>query len=234
MKKLIFALLIPVLSCGLEGEIAFGPDKSATVDLEITFFPEMTSYLQDLGELTEESLSPFDPQRTLERLNLMSTVNDPTVTQDDPQNIRLRFGVVQIENFLFEATGEDPATYIRFERSGSIETVNISLTKENFMTLLQGFQEEIPPSAEIFLPTPEAPLTQDEYQDLMSYVLEPYTSDIEELLSKSKVDLTIGVPGNLTQVSQGSYSGKTWIFSLPLDRVLSLYEPLELSASYRF
>jgi hypothetical protein len=233
MKNFAYIVLALTFSCGLSGEIALQPNKSATVDLEIQIFPEMTAYLTDLGELTTESLSPFDAERTLERLRLLATVNNPSVIQDNPNSLRLRFSVLQIENFLLEATGEAPSTYIQFTASGSTETIKILLTKENFLSLLQGFQEEVPPSAEIFLPTPEAPLTSEEYRDLMTYVLEPYASDMDNLLSMAKVDLKLSLPGNISTVNEGSFSGKTWNVSLPLDRVLSLYEPVELTATYR-
>jgi hypothetical protein len=67
----------------------------------------------------------------------------------------------------------------------------------------------------------------------MTYVLEPYAGDMELLLASATVDLKIALPGNIRDVSEGSFFGKTWDISLPLDRVLSLYEPVELTANYR-
>jgi len=221
-----------LFSCNMASNVEINQEGGARIGLEIQVFHEFMLYLADLGELTDANLAPFDGPKTQARLRSFLTVSNPKVSLLGNRGIKLDFQVSSLEAFFQEATGQRADRYMslrKHEQGGDLE---FRLTKENFLALVRAFQEEVPPSAEIFLPSPEAPFTPEEYEELMEFILEPYTQNIRGLLDEARVKINLTLPGPILKVNTGSYQGQLWSLDLPLSRVMSLDRDLILQVSY--
>jgi hypothetical protein len=89
------------------------------------------------------------------------------------------------------------------------------------------------PALATLLPSDAAAVTQNDYAQLLNYLLEPYASDTTSLVAQSMVELRLQLPSPPVS-TEGvlSVSGSTLVARWPLIRLLSLETPVTLTAVY--
>ncbi|HUX19693.1 MAG TPA: hypothetical protein VMW69_00550, partial [Spirochaetia bacterium] len=77
--------------------------------------------------------------------------------------------------------------------------------------------------------------TEAEYMNLMEYAFADYASKdkVSEAITSSAVDIKVTVKGTIVSQSGGTLEGNTVSFRIPLVRLVTLAQPIELSVTFR-
>ncbi len=234
MRPLFAPLLLLALllgSCSVVARIELADDLSARVTTSITASGEFLRYWKDLAELDPRlPVSPLDPvvlRGSLEAQTktVPARLLNPKVSAEG-KTTTLTFSVPDsrkvVSTSWFEVTRTDQRT-----------RVQLTLDRKTLRALASLTTWGSSPALASLLPGDTATVTQNDYVQLLNYLLEPYAKETTPLVAQSLVELRLQLPSPPVS-TEGvlSVSGSTLIARWPLTRLLSLETPVTLIAVY--
>jgi len=234
MRPLFAPLLLLALllgSCSVVTRIELADDLSARVTTSITASGEFLRYWKDLAELDPRlPVSPLDPvvlRGSLEAQTktVPARLLNPKVSAEG-KTTTLTFSVPDsrkvVSTSWFEVTRGDQRT-----------RVQLTLDRKTLRALASLTTWGSSPALASLLPGDTATVTQNDYAQLLNYLLEPYAKETTPLVAQSLVELRLQLPSPPVS-TEGvlSVSGSTLIARWPLTRLLSLETPVTLIAVY--
>ena len=234
MRPLFAPLLLLALllgSCSVVTRIELADDLSARVTTSITASGEFLRYWKDLAELDPRlPVSPLDPvvlRGSLEAQTktVPARLLNPKVSAEG-KTTTLTFSVPDsrkvVSTSWFEVTRTDQRT-----------RVQLTLDRKTLRALASLTTWGSSPALASLLPGDTATVTQNDYVQLLNYLLEPYAKETTPLVAQSLVELRLQLPSPPVS-TEGvlSVSGSTLIARWPLTRLLSLETPVTLIAVY--
>jgi len=234
MRPLFAPLLLLALllgSCSVVTRIELADDLSARVTTSITASGEFLRYWKDLAELDPRlPVSPLDPvvlRGSLEAQTktVPARLLNPKVSAEG-KTMTMTFSVPDsrkvVSTSWFEVTRGDQRT-----------RVQLTLDRKTLRALASLTTWGSSPALASLLPGDTATVTQNDYAQLLNYLLEPYAKETTPLVAQSLVELRLQLPSPPVS-TEGvlSVSGSTLIARWPLTRLLSLETPVTLIAVY--
>ena len=228
-------LLIIVISllgsCSVVTRIELADDLSARVATNITASAEFLRYWKDLAELDPRlPISPLDPlvlRASLEAQTktIPAKLANPKVTTEG-KTTTLTFSVPDSRKVI-------STSWFQVTRTDQRTRVLVTLDRKTLRALASLTTWGNSPALATLLPSDAAAVTQNDYAQLLNYLLEPYASDTTSLVAQSMVELRLQLPSPPVS-TEGvlSVSGSTLVARWPLIRLLSLETPVTLTAVY--
>lgn len=216
---LLLSTALLFLSCSVQAKVTIPANGVGPVPVEASFHLESPAWsawknLRDLDDTLPAD--PFDPSLLQKGLGPGSTVTSTRGTTT------LAFAVASPAN-LFPGMKADSQTWdLTLDRAGVRRLAGLTSWADS-------------PALDAFLPAPAAKITEEEYRDLMVYLLgTPLTeAAAKALIEASTVQLTIEAPRTIQSAPGASaLSGKTATYRWPLVKVLVLATPIRLKITF--
>jgi len=211
-------------------DVAENGDISSNMSIKIT---EMfLNYMDDLSEamgIKKSTNSYFDTQQIRNAFASFDNVTLQEVSTPTRYDLNLRFTVKN------DAKGVSEATHgiLDLSESRGNKKIEFLLDIDKYRIISQRFAIEENPILSRLAPYPEHPFTEAEYLDTADFVFSEYSKDALSIIKNSFVDIEINVKGRIISARGGKISGSKAVFSIPVVKFLTLYEPIHLEVIYR-
>ncbi len=236
LRKAVFVLLTFCiaffqLSCAARINGSLAEDGSASIFLNISLEPRITSLIRTFQEAggQEEGLV-LDGAAISQSMAAAPGIESVSLKNISPSSLEGTVNISKINEFLSAAGLEDTGKrFISFEQGAGGGRCGININLENGPLILEMFS----PEAASYLNALMAPiatgeeLNKSEYLDLVTSV---YNKTISDEIAASRVCASIEFPGAVKSVSGGTFNGKTADFDIALLDLLVLETPLALEA----
>ncbi|MFO7729940.1 MAG: hypothetical protein R6V86_04150 [Spirochaetia bacterium] len=244
----IFLLISLFSACSARQDLELNADGSGSTTVRIDLHPIFVQYLRDLtaglsSEGTtgsETDASGEDPFRIFDELKIADAFarTDGATLQDfqrrAPGHIELSAVFDNPAEVLPDPQQEGIPRVVSFSSSGGERTLQLTLTSENVNSLysLVGMEEQ--QNMLTFGPQPN-PLTEEEYLDMMGYALGTYAEagELERVLKSQNLHIVVQVDGEITSAEGFTLQDGRAEATIPFLRPATLYNPLELSLTWR-
>jgi len=246
---LMTILLIVLFSgCSARQDVELNADGSGSTTVRIDLHPIFVQYLRDLtaGLSTEGSSgsvtdsSGEDPFRIFDEFKIAAAFarTDGATLQDfrrtAPGHIELTATFDNPAKVLPAPQQEDIPRVVRFSSSGGERSLQLTLTSENVNSLysLVGMEEQ--QNMLTFGPQPN-PMTEAEYLDMMGYALGTYAEgdELERVLKSQNLHIVVQVDGEITSAEGFTLRDGRAEATIPFLRPATLFQPLELSLTWK-
>ncbi|MCL2480231.1 MAG: hypothetical protein FWF38_00820, partial [Spirochaetaceae bacterium] len=134
-----------------------------------------------------------------------------------------------------DAKGISKATdgILTLSESSGNKKIKFIFDKNKYRIVSKKFLIEENPILSRLAPYPDEPFTEDEYLDTADYVFSEYSKDAVAIIKNCFVDIEINIKGKIVSAKGGKISGSKAVFSIPVVKFLTLYEPIHLEVIYR-
>lgn len=232
------ALAAALAGCAVTQSMTLDRDAAGTASLEISLHRVLTEYLIALAEsiegpLPEERRAVFDLDEI--RMSFAFRPGIELVSAESPEigklELSLAYGPLERVFTLSEPGIREVFTLVR---SGGRTTLRFHLDLSNFDSLAGLFPLYETGKSLYLFPDASAPMTEEEYLDYVSWALEGVSgdTDVKRVLSDSAVRVTVTVPGTVVRQEGGRAVGNTVEYVIPVLKVLTLSEPIDLSVTF--
>lgn len=232
---LIFIMgLLALSSCSPRFELSLDGEGRGSISSQFLLTKEIQSYMKDLAELDPTFNEQLLSEKSLKEglLSHGALTNPVAKVEDSGRLIQMSFGFSSLASLQEPARikGIPPIFYLQREKDLSVLT--ILLNKKNFSALTNLTTLSESAVLEEFLPNEKNPQSAAEYNDLLVYLLEPYSKDPQKILDNSYVDVVINLPRKVLSSSLGKATGNQVTLKIPLVEVLTLDKPIAGTIRY--
>lgn len=241
MKRLLLltiVLQVLIFSCSVNQEMDVNIDSSGQVSLKIELHPIFSDYLVDISDILAkdaEQQNLFDVERIKTAVSVRKGLKLVSINTPDKDILEMTVKFDHVENIITGIEAEKTEDVLVLTRSGGVNILDFHLTAGNFRSVLALAALDDSPLVDTFGPSETAPWDEEEYLDNVTYALEENASvpEIEKMFINASINVTVNVKGKIVSQKGGKISGKQVLFSIPLLRVLTLTEPLDLQIRYK-
>ncbi len=237
MKKLplliLLLLVVTFSSCVLYQGLNVAPRGSGWATTDLMAFPFFIDVLEDF--------QPFIPA---EEMTIMDSFIDDFVNQlyeaNSATNISMMkigdggyfidFNFSSLEQLLEDLNEKQPQTIIKIVEQGERSTLKIYLDLDNYPQLEKIIPFLADPNFETFGPRYNEGMSEDEYLDMISYIL---GEEGPPSINDSTISLMVTTPKPFIAHEGGIRESSSAIrFEIPLIEFLLLAEPIEFSVTW--
>ncbi len=213
-------------------------DSSGTVSLKIELHPIFRDYLIDISDIladTPDSRNLFDVNRIKTAVAARKGLKLISVNTPERDILEMTVKFDHVEDIITSQEAEKTEDVLVLSKSGGVSVLDFHLTAGNFRSVLALAAIDDSPLVDTFGPSETAPWDEEEYLDSVSYALEENATvpEIEKMFRDASIKITVNVKGTIISQRGGKINGKKVLFDIPLLRVLTLTEPLDLQIKYR-
>ena len=227
-----------VTGCTINQSMTLTRDASGTASLEISLHRVLTEYLIALAESIEgplpaERRAVFDLNEIRASFALRPGIDLVSTGSPDIDTLELALVYGPLER-VFALSEPGIREVFTVTRTGGRTTLRFHLDLSNFDSLAMLFPLYETGKSLYLFPDASAPMTEEEYLDYVSWALEGVSgdTDVKRVLSDSVVRVTVTVPGAVVRQEGGRAVGNTVEYVIPVLRVLTLSEPIDLSVTF--
>lgn len=256
MKRLnIFILIITLAgflaACGISSSINIKNDDSGTIGISLKLGELTSRYLLDLAESQgafQDGSAPYIFKKEDISFYLQSlegaSLDYISVPAVDELNIGLECD--DIWDFLseslsvesagvIEAAGKKTPVLQKIDNGEGIFTASFIISRENVGQLLKLFPSSGDPVSESAMLLFEDHGSQAEFKEMIFWVLEEYATEdeISKMMEEARFRLNFSVPGKVLSVKGAEESGGRIILNVPVIRLFTLEEALEVDIRYK-
>jgi hypothetical protein len=199
-------------------------------------------YVYDFFKTVLEDFEPFSPEERTQsfmdasiddfvaQLHQTPSARDISSMKIGENGYFIDFTFSSLEELLRDLNKRESQTIVQVVQSGSDTTLLIHLDLENYPQLARMIPFLADPNFETFGPLYNEGMSEEEYLDMISYILgEEGPPSIEE----SVISLRLTAPSVIKRQSGGIHESPNSIrFDIPLIDFLLLAEPIEFSATW--
>ena len=241
MKRLLLLaafLQVLILSCTVNQEMDLNVDSSGTVSMKIELHPIFREYLLDISDILDgdaDQQNIFDVERIKAAVAARNGLRLINVNTPETDVLEMSVKFDNVENIITSQEAENTEDVLALSMAGGVNTLDFHLTAGNFRSVLAIAALDDSPLVDTFGPCEEDPWDEEEYLDTVSYALEENGTvpEIREMFQNASIKITVNVKGTIVSQKGGKISGKKVLFDIPLLRVLTLEDPLDLQIKYK-
>lgn len=198
-------------SCSVNARVTLNPSGTAAVVADVTMRPEARAAWGNLQQL--DATLPADP---LDPALLKSGLGPGSSVTADVKGTHLKFSI-------------DPRRYLPDLKDSSGWDITLDRAAVRRLATLTVWGTS--PALDTLVPTPDTKVTEDDYRDLLSYLLGPDAVS-RAILDASTVTLAITAPKPIQSAPGAAVSGNTATYRWPLVKILALETPIKIQLIY--
>jgi len=226
-------LAVPLLlSCTIKQQVQLEADESGNVSMQIRLEPVFVEYINDLSELTGESLDGqiFKVDEIKKEFAEREDVTLIRIDTPDPATLEMELSFRSIEEVFSSEQELQESGVIRFARVSQGYSVHFHLDRKNFSSIMKFMPALQNPLFEGLGPQENDDTTEEEYLELMDLALGEGGGDS---VHDSYIETKVTVRGTLVSQTGGKISPGGVTFTIPLIRVLLLDKPLDYALVFK-
>jgi len=223
---------ILMIGCTIKQQVSLEIDQSGTVSTEIRLDPLFVEYLNDLAELTGESMEEqvFKIEEIKKGFAEREDIELTRIATPSPEILEMEIDFRNIERVFSGEQKLTEAGIVSFTKVSEGYSVRFHLDKSNFDSVLAFMPFLQNPLFEGLGPQENDDTTEEEYFELMELALGEGGA---ESVQDSYIETRVAVKGELISQSGGTVSNNGVVYRIPLIRVLLLDQPLDYSLQFK-
>jgi len=202
----------------------------AAFTISMSLLPRMTDLIRKLndagGSERSEILSAAEIANSLKNAPGVESI---TLKNTAAQSVEGQIKVSKVGDFLSGSAG---VRFIEFNQSSGGGSCAININRQTAPEILSHFSREIRDYLEVLM----APIaTGDEMSkaEYLRLVNSFFNKSISDEIASSKINAAVDLPGQVTSVKGGTFSGRRAVFDIPLIDILVLETPLQYEVKWR-
>jgi len=225
-------IIVALFSCSSRQGIDVAENGDISCNMSIKITEMFMSYIDDLSEamgVKKNANSYFDIDQIKKSFASYDNVTLERISTPTKSDLNLRF---TIKN---DAKGISKATdgILNLSESNGNKEIKFIFDIDKYRIISKKFLIEENPILSRLAPYPDEPFTEEEYLDTADYVFSEYSKDALSIIKNCFVDIEINIKGKIVSAKGGKISGSKAVFSIPVVKFLTLYEPIHLEVIYR-
>lgn len=193
IQLLIMCLVLVVSACSSRTEINLRSDGSGTAVVNLVLSDAFAAYITEMSEILGDGTSTaFDRMEFKQKFNdkYRNTrglwITDISGSELGPTEVNVSFNDIQK---LLPPDVSGKGSQIIFYETKQAGVFEFSLSRDGFFELLEMINSDQLYLSEL-LPSPDSPMTEDEYRDFLSYMLEDFVDDgtVKQMLDESRIE----------------------------------------------
>jgi len=221
--------LLTLLSCAARIDGALAADGSASLSINVSLEPQMTSLIRRISTAGGQSDGPVLDGASISRsMSAARGVESASLRNTTPSAVDGQVRISAISQFLAAADGRG---FITFEQGRTGGQCVITINRENGPVLL----ELLSPQITDYLNALMAPIATGEElrrTEYLELVASFYNKAISDEIAGSRIRASIDFPGVVTNANGGTFSGRRVNYDIPLLDLLVLETPLIYQVSW--
>lgn len=250
MKKNCFGIVYNTIififilfpSCSMKQDIYIEKTGSGRVIFNLSLADYLSDVISHVSTLLEQEVKNSDKQPPLFDLEAVEKdfmsrkgIGLIALESKDNQNLSGEFTFTDINMLLQDVNAIDTVStknqVIKLEKKDGITELTVHITREIVKDILAENPSLNNPLIANFGPSASEGLTDEEYLDMMEFVLGEQS---RAGIKSSSLELTIHVEGSIIEQKGGRLADKnTAVYLIPMLPALMLKEPLEYSLRYQ-
>ena len=234
MKKtvpLILSAIVFLSSCTVSQALEAQSALSGTAETKLEVDQFFLDLLEDFSDFESKSGYSIMDEAMLnltDRINSSSSSSSvKLLTDGNSRKYVISFDYSSLEKLVYDLNGGKDNTLLSLEKN----KVALNLTYNNYDELESVIPFLSDPNFEVYGPRYSNGMTEEEYKDMISFLL---GEEGVEALEKSFVSIDIRTPGDITGTKGAMKIGsRRAVFSFPIIDFLLLNEPLTFSVEWK-
>lgn len=234
MKKtvpLILSAIVFLSSCTVSQALEAQSALSGTAETKLEVDQFFLDLLEDFSDFESKSGYSIMDEAMLnltDRINSSSSSSSvKLLTDGNSRKYVISFDYSSLEKLVYDLNGGKDNTLLSLEKN----KVALNLTYDNYDELESVIPFLSDPNFEVYGPRYSNGMTEEEYKDMISFLL---GEEGVEALEKSFVSIDIRTPGDITGTKGAMKIGsRRAVFSFPIIDFLLLNEPLTFSVEWK-
>ena len=234
MKKtvpLILSAIVFLSSCTVSQALETQSALSGTAETKLEVDQFFLDLLEDFSDFERKSGYSIMDEAMLnltDRINSSSSSSSvKLLTDGNSRKYVISFDYSSLEKLVYDLNGGKDNTLLSLEEN----KVALNLTYDNYDELESVIPFLSDPNFEVYGPRYSNGMTEEEYKDMISFLL---GEEGVEALEKSFVSIDIRTPGDITGTKGAMKIGsRRAVFSFPIIDFLLLNEPLTFSVEWK-
>ena len=234
MKKtvpLILSAIVFLSSCTVSQALEAQSALSGTAETKLEVDQFFLDLLEDFSDFESKSGYSIMDEAMLnltDRINSSSSSSSvKLLTDGNSRKYVISFDYSSLEQLVYDLNGGKDNTLLSLEKN----KVALNLTYDNYDELESVIPFLSDPNFEVYGPRYSNGMTEEEYKDMISFLL---GEEGVEALEKSFVSIDIRTPGDITGTKGAMKIGsRRAVFSFPIIDFLLLNEPLTFSVEWK-
>ena len=234
MKKtvpLILSAIVFLSSCTVSQALETQSALSGTAETKLEVDQFFLDLLEDFSDFESKSGYSIMDEAMLnltDRINSSSSSSSvKLLTDGNSRKYVISFDYSSLEKLVYDLNGGKDNTLLSLEKN----KVALNLTYDNYDELESVIPFLSDPNFEVYGPRYSNGMTEEEYKDMISFLL---GEEGVEALEKSFVSIDIRTPGDITGTKGAMKIGsRRAVFSFPIIDFLLLNEPLTFSVEWK-
>jgi hypothetical protein len=228
----LLSVIFALFSCSSRQVIDVAENGDISCNMSIKITKMFSNYIDDLSEAVgggKEGDSYFDVKQIKKSFASYDNVVLEKISTPTKSDLNLQF---RIKN---DAKGIAKATdgILTLSENNENKKIKFIFDIDKYRIISKKFLIEENPILSRLAPYPDDPFTEEEYLDTTDYIFSEYSKDAVAIIKNCFVDIEIDVKGKIISAKGGKISGNKAIFSIPVVKFLTLYEPISLEVEYR-
>jgi hypothetical protein len=229
----LFLAILPLFSCATRIDGALASNGASQLSVSTSLMPRITSLVRTMAAAGgQQDGLILDGQAISKSMTDSSSGNvSASFNNTSPSAIDGNLNIRNINRFLFSLSG-NAERFVEFEQGKNGGKCKFYIDLSGGPEILNLISPEIADYLNVLI----APLatgeemTKTEYLALVSSIFNKAVSDE---IAASRIRISIGLPGQVTGATGGTYKGKTAEFDIPLLDILVLETPLTYEVTWK-
>jgi len=229
----LFLALFPLFSCATRIDGAIAENGKSHLDVDASLKPRITALARTLAAAGgQENSLILDGPAIAKSLSDSSSKDTYAVLKNtSPSAIEGKIDIGNI-NRLFLSVGGDAERFVKFEQGKNGGKCVFYIDLENGPVFLNLISPEIAAYLNVLM-APIATgeeMTKTEYLALVSSI---FSKAVSDEIASSRINISIGFPGQVTSAAGGTVKGSLAVFEIPLLDILVLETPLTYEVNWK-
>lgn len=237
-RKLVLGMIVLTMamfsSCVMQQGLSLTQDRSGWATTDLYVYDFFLTVLEDFEpfapEEREKSIMDASIDDFVTQLHTTASASNIASTKIGSNGYFIDFTFSSLENLLSDLNRREPQSIVRITRTATATTLVIHLDLENYPQLTRMIPFLADPNFETFGPLYNEGMSEEEYLDMISYIL---GEDGPDSITDSVISLRLTTPSVIRSQKGGVREGPNSIrFDIPLIEFLLLAQPIEFSATW--
>jgi len=228
----LFLALFPFFSCTTSINGVITENGSTKLDIDTALKPRITALVRTLAAAggQQDALILDGPAIAKSISDASFKDADAVFKNTSPSAIEGRINIFNINRLFLAAKGAEK--FVIFEQGKNGGKCVFIIDLESGSVLLNSTSPEIAAYLNVLM-APIATgeeMTKAEYLALVSSI---FSKAVSDEIASSKINISIGFPGQVTSATGGTIKGKTAVYEIPLLDILVLETPLTYEVNWK-
>ncbi len=234
IASILLILVLLSSSCAMQQGLSLTRNRSGWATTDLYVYDFFLTVLEDFEPFTEEeeeiSMMDASVEDFVRNLNQSPSASDVSLMYIGTNGYFIDFTFSSLEDLLADLNRKEPQSIARVRETDQRTTLTFYLDIDNYPQLTQMVPFLADPNFETFGPLYNVGMSEEEYLDMISYIL---GEEGPEAIENSVISLRLTTPSVITDYRGGVKESPNSIrFDIPLIDFLLLAEPIEFSASW--